>query len=550
MVSMRVAIRTTKNVLLKHIGSLYRSICIPIVASQHSFSSIVLLSSPTMGVPGLWKQLEPIEQKISLHDLAVKTGFVGNATGKRAFCVGIDASSWMCRACALPGYTESPELVTLFARCSRLFGLPFIPVFIFDGPARPSIKRGKVVKGDDHWLTASFQSMIEGFGFYWFTAPGEAEATLSAMTSSGIPCRIDAILTDDSDVFVFGAEVVLRIRSEDNENYSASRYSAFDIAQQLNLSRPDFVLIALLAGGDYSDGLDGCGIAIAYGLAQAGLGQQLVHGLNGLAGADAKTFLDQWRVLVQRELQMNSSGKLPHRCPSLAANIPNDFPDLHVINLYLHPTVAKLECGPPIALSLNPPRLDVLACFAEVHFAWGDSVGILTHFANSLFGGLVVRGLVDAALTFDNPSPFGLAPSIITSVVGERTHRSTGFLAELRLVPKIHPDFLTVALDAIKGQRDPADGAKAAIAEWIKTRLPKIRAWVPRSMVELVYPSLVLDYVSAKGDKVKTKSSQGSMPTPRNPKHSATLPKRYSVRNLTHHGREVLELVSDSDGEF
>jgi hypothetical protein len=41
-------------------------------------------------------------------------------------------------------------------------------------------------------------------------------------------------------------------RSEDNENYEASRYSAFDISQVLGLSREDFILIAILAGGDYS----------------------------------------------------------------------------------------------------------------------------------------------------------------------------------------------------------------------------------------------------------------------------------------------------------
>ncbi|KAJ7789341.1 hypothetical protein B0H14DRAFT_3503105 [Mycena olivaceomarginata] len=79
--------------------------------------------------------------------------------------------------------------------------------------------------------------MLNGFGFEWIDIPGsrEAEATLAAMTAIGIPLRIDAILTDDSDSFVFGASVVLRIRSEDNANYEASRYSAFDIATMLGL---------------------------------------------------------------------------------------------------------------------------------------------------------------------------------------------------------------------------------------------------------------------------------------------------------------------------
>ncbi|KAK6981426.1 PIN domain-like protein [Favolaschia claudopus] len=409
-----------------------------------------------MGVPGVWTLLKIIEQKISLHNLAVSTGFIGNATGKRAFRVGLDASSWMCRACALHGNTESPQLVALFGRCARLFALPFIPIFVFDGPLRPSMKRGKIVKGNDHWLTKSFQSMLEGFGFDWITAPGEAEATLSAMTSSGIPCRIDAILTDDSDAFVFGAEIVLRIRSEDNDNYSASRYSAFDITQQLGLTRYDLILIALLAGGDYSDGVDGCGITTAVGLAQAGLGQQLFQGLNGLSYTDSAVFLDQWRLSLRSELRTNASGKLQHRYPALAAKIPDNFPPLDIINLYLHPIIAERDT--PISLALNSAKLDILARFAEAHFGWG---------------------LVYAALAVDNPSPSSLTlSSTVGAIVGNRAHKSTGFLAELRLVPEISPVVLTSALGAIHGERDPAGGAEAAVADWIKTRLPKIRAWV------------------------------------------------------------------------
>jgi Holliday junction resolvase YEN1 len=73
----------------------------------------------------------------------------------------------MYRACMRHGITESPELVALFSRCSRLFRLPFIPIFVFDGPRRPTMKRGKVINGKAHWLEAPFQRMLDGFGFSW-----------------------------------------------------------------------------------------------------------------------------------------------------------------------------------------------------------------------------------------------------------------------------------------------------------------------------------------------------------------------------------------------
>jgi hypothetical protein len=41
-------------------------------------------------------------------------------------------------------------------------------------------------------------------------------------------------------------------RSEDNEKYEASLYSAHDVLEVLGLNREDFVLVAILAGGDYS----------------------------------------------------------------------------------------------------------------------------------------------------------------------------------------------------------------------------------------------------------------------------------------------------------
>ncbi|KAJ7309120.1 PIN domain-like protein, partial [Mycena albidolilacea] len=432
----------------------------------------------------------------SLHNLAVGTGFIANTTGARGFRVGIDASGWMYRACKRHGITESPQLVALFAWCSRLFRLPFIPVFIFDGPWRPNVKRGKVILGNDHPLTESFQLMLDGFGFEWLVAPGEAEATLSMMTASGIPVRVDAILTDDSDSFVFGARTVLRMyvtcRSEDNENYKASQYSADDISTLLGLSRYEFILIAILAGGDYSDGLRNCGVTTAIGLARAGLGAQLVAALSNRELLDP---LETWQEALRHELRTNTSGLLPHRCPQLANTIPADFPDPAIINLYLHPTVSE----PAVASDLvfRSPRLDVLARFAEDNFQWGDSVGILDHFADHLFAGFVIRELACRASVTDGIVASSPSPSVIKRIVGERRHKSTGYLAELRLTLSIDPALLTTALQAIDGRRNPPEGARTAVAAWIKEKLPKVRVWVPKSMIEHVFPTMVLDYTCA-----------------------------------------------------
>ncbi|KAJ7799083.1 hypothetical protein B0H14DRAFT_3778757, partial [Mycena olivaceomarginata] len=321
-------------------------------------------------------------------------------------------------------------------------------------------------------------------------APGEAEATLSMMTTNGVPVRVDAILTDDSDSFVFGASVVLRIRSEDNENFEASRYSAFDISTMLGLTRDDFVLIALLAGGDYSDGLRNCGVTTAIGLARAGLGRQLVSGLSGRSRLESTMFLETWRETLRSELRTNASGHLSHRYNQLASNIPADFPDLDVVNLYLHPIVVE---GPTTkTLTYRPPRLNILARFAEDHFGWGHGVGILTHFAERLFPGLVIRELTHRALAIDEGAPPPQSASLIKSIVGNRSHKSTGYLAELRLTLNLDPNILTSALHAITGRRDPGEGSQTTVAAWLTSILPKVRVWVPKAMLEHVSPAIVL----------------------------------------------------------
>lgn len=64
---------------------------------------------------------------------------------------------------------ENPALRVLFYRLCRLLTLPIIPVFVFDGPNRPKVKRGINVKmTKPHWLSTPLKKFIEGFGFYWY----------------------------------------------------------------------------------------------------------------------------------------------------------------------------------------------------------------------------------------------------------------------------------------------------------------------------------------------------------------------------------------------
>ena len=55
----------------------------------------------------------------------------------------------------------------MFFRCARLVSAPFLPLFIFDGPKRPKVKRGKRTSREKYWLVDSIKGIIEAFGFEW-----------------------------------------------------------------------------------------------------------------------------------------------------------------------------------------------------------------------------------------------------------------------------------------------------------------------------------------------------------------------------------------------
>lgn len=68
------------------------------------------------------------------------------------------------------------------------------------------------------------------------------------MSKSGL---IQAVLTDDSDAIVFGSSMVLRIKPDDNEKYTATLFTS-TVLDDAGLGNNELMLIALLSGGDYS----------------------------------------------------------------------------------------------------------------------------------------------------------------------------------------------------------------------------------------------------------------------------------------------------------
>ncbi|KAF8272711.1 hypothetical protein EI94DRAFT_1795938 [Lactarius quietus] len=464
-----------------------------------------------MGVTGLWDILRPSGKLRSLTHIAVVDGFEANPANLRGLRIGIDASIWFFHA-AHGREGENPELRTLFFRCAKLVSAPFLPLFIFDGPKRPKVKRGKRITGEKHWLVDSMKGIIEAFGFEWRMAPGEAEAELAYLNNIGI---IDAVLSDDVDNFLFGAKMVIRNASatlSGNSKHATKNadgrvdgnhstvYTSADILAHpsVQLTRGGLILIGLLSGGDYHQaGLPRCGPGIAHGLAKCGLGDELLNATQSLSRDELPDFLTTWREDLRGELRTNARGHLGSKKPSLAKAVPDSFPDIDVLLSYTNPIISATDAS--ARRTHTPPRwerepdLGKLAHLCELHFEWGLKDIIIKRFRTVIWPSIVLRALRRSALeaamdsrggregeslqdVFGTPSKLlarhfssmgfaahdtegdgeGGLHELIVKIHGSRTHAYTDSILEYRL--EVAPEQLVrLASAGIQGLRKPAD---------------------------------------------------------------------------------------------
>lgn len=82
----------------------------------------------------------------------------------------------------------------------------------------------------------------------------EAEAECASLMTRAL---VDGIVTDDSDVFLFGGARIYR--NMFNESKYVECYLAADLEREVGLDRGKLVRLAYLLGSDYTEGLPGVG---------------------------------------------------------------------------------------------------------------------------------------------------------------------------------------------------------------------------------------------------------------------------------------------------
>ncbi|KAG2337079.1 PIN domain-like protein [Suillus weaverae] len=317
-----------------------------------------------MGVTDLWKLVSPTTQGQTLTEFAVEglEGHVQDLGGVSMMTIGIDASAWLYAVCKLQVFQfghvqsgENPELHTLTYKLVTLAKAPVHAHFIFDGEDRPSMKRGKHIQSTPHWLTRGLQELLQIFGFTWSTAKGEAKADLAILSKVG---KIHAVLTEDSDVLLFGAKKVLRVMDNNDGMFKVDIYHAQALSKDphVPLTTSRLLLWAMLRGGDYNMG----------GLT----GDLLMQVVMSATPVQLPGMLETWRNCLRTVL---GDGTLGRKYPTLVASIPADFPSIDIMCLYLHPITSWSEAGePPMLPHFLPtqPDLECLAKFCKTHLGW------------------------------------------------------------------------------------------------------------------------------------------------------------------------------------
>lgn len=100
----------------------------------------------------------------------------------------------------------------------------------------------------------------------------EAEAQCAELVSLGL---VDGIITDDSDVFLFGG---LRVfKNMFNQSKTVECFLLSDLDRELGLDRDKLIRLAYLLGSDYVEGLPGVGPVVAMELLTEFSGNDGLH---------------------------------------------------------------------------------------------------------------------------------------------------------------------------------------------------------------------------------------------------------------------------------
>lgn len=200
-------------------------------------------------------------------------------------------------------------------------------------------------------MVTDIQEMLSQFGIPFITAPMEAEAQCAELLTLKL---VDGVITDDSDVFLFGGTKIYRNMFHDRKYVEF--YDSGKIAADLGLDRENMIDLALLLGSDYTNGIKGMGpVSSMEVIAEFG---------------DLKKFKEWYEQGQFDREKLNNESKfekdLRKRMVKNNILLDESFPNELVIGSYMSPEVDH-DTTPFV---WGFPAIDMLRNFLEDHLGW------------------------------------------------------------------------------------------------------------------------------------------------------------------------------------
>lgn len=104
------------------------------------------------------------------------------------------------------------------------------------------------------------------------------------------------------------------------------------------------------------------------------------------------------------------------RHPNLAATISEDFPNPHIIELYINPVVSSSDILGELALGRCLPDIKAITRLCELYFTWGNQEHILAKLTTDVIPSLLMFTLVEDAKARDNLSKNKEPPKVFTMI--------------------------------------------------------------------------------------------------------------------------------------
>lgn len=256
-----------------------------------------------------------------------------------------------------------PEASVALAYPETLTAQPFDASFLLEKDEEWAAERNRRERDmetiSDEMLEEAKQ-LLQLFGVPYIEAPTEAEAQCAALEALGL---VDGIVTEDSDVFVFGGKTGKSIGRNDvpknqisfhlhtavyknifNEQHYAEVYTAADAEREMKLGRNAMVALAMLLGSDYTEGVKGVGIVNAMEILDTfDVTHDLRDGLSSfkkwLDGFDPADVLGVKSIEHQKSKESLFNSK--HRTARTRWVATQNFPAENVMKAYLDPVVDK-----------------------------------------------------------------------------------------------------------------------------------------------------------------------------------------------------------------